>query len=323
MAHVYADMDALAAFQKQIGQTLPVMEEQVNCNEDLIVRTRQTIQQAIMRAEAAERAAYASMQSAEEQLRRAERQTREYNANLAEDQSPMTTPSFYYDNVYETGYAYSSAQATRAHTEDTLSDFDTYVRNYKHQQEDGIAQYKKLLNTSLKFFEKYIDKLIKAKKCTVMSGIVRAAAVKSAWAREAGLVRQGRGTRDWTVDQQAELLKYGSVSGFEGQHMKNVADYPEFAGDPNNIQFLTSQEHLHGAPDGSWQTSSNGWLDVRTGQMIPFGENEKPSVPVFELTNKYNPTQPDLATILGGHFAHDRREGRRESRKRIFSTKKD
>ena len=170
MAYVYADMDALAEYQQQIVQTLSTLEGQVGCKEDLIESTKVQIRAAIERAEEAERAAYASLQVAEEQLREAEQRTREYNSNLAEDQEPMTTPEFYYDNVYEKEAEYSYAEATRAHAENTLSSFVSYVRNYEQQQADGIEHFKKLLGVSGKFFEGYIKKLIEVKLCTAVSG---------------------------------------------------------------------------------------------------------------------------------------------------------
>lgn len=51
---------------------------------------------------------------------------------------------------------------------------------------------------------------------------IRQSAVDNAWKREADLVRKGQGTRNWSVAQQAELLDYGKVTGFEGSHMMNV-----------------------------------------------------------------------------------------------------
>ena len=147
---------------------------------------------------------------------------------------------------------------------------------------------------------------------------LRTAAVKAAWENEAVRVRNGRGTRDWTVAQQAELLRYGSISGFEGQHMKNVADYPQFAGDPNNIQFLTPQEHFYGGHDGKWKNKSNGRLDLATGQIIQFTENELPSVPEIELTDKYDASQFELTERLGRSFGYSRREDSKQSRERVF-----
>lgn len=170
MAYVYADMDALAAYQQQIVQTLSTLEGQVGCKEDLIESTKDKIRKAIERAEEAERAAFASLQVAKEQLQEAEQRTRENNANLAEDQKPITTPEFYYDNFYEKEQEYSYAEATRSHAENTLSNFEAYVRSYEQQQSDGIEHFKKLLGMSGKFFEGYIKKLVEVKKWTAVSG---------------------------------------------------------------------------------------------------------------------------------------------------------
>lgn len=151
----------------------------------------------------------------------------------------------------------------------------------------------------------------------------RAAAIRAAWEQEAERVRRGMGTRDWTVGQQAELLKYGRVTGFEGQHMYNVSAYPQYAADPNNIQFLTVAEHKHGAHHGGkWKIKTNGRLDVATGNMIPFGEGEPPSVPEFELTDKIDVAQIGFVEGLGRQFGYHRHEDSEEARKRIYPKQK-
>ena len=150
---------------------------------------------------------------------------------------------------------------------------------------------------------------------------LRAKAVEDAWKNEAELVRQGKGTRDWTVSQQAELLEYGKVSGFEGQHMKNVADYPEFAGDSGNIQFLTYEEHLYGGHGGNFQNASNGRLDLSTGEIVPFLEGERPSIPEINLTNTYDPEQSEFLKNLGRPFGYGRHEDIKASRANIFGKK--
>lgn len=170
MAYVYADMDALVVYQQIIVQTLSTLESQLGCRDELIEDTKSKIKRAIKRAEEAECVVYASLQVAEEKLREAEQRTREYNSNLADDQEPMTTPEFYYDNVYEKEREYSCAQATRTHAENTLSSFMAYVRHYEQQQMEGIEHFKKLLGISGKFFEGYIKKLIEVKMCTAVSG---------------------------------------------------------------------------------------------------------------------------------------------------------
>ena len=97
----------------------------------------------------------------------------------------------------------------------------------------------------------------------VSSGILvhntcRGNAVKKAWKNEQELVKTtGQGTRNWTPAQMKELLNTGKVKGFVGHHMKSVKGFPNLAGDPNNIQFLTRAEHLlaHG---GNWQNITYG-----------------------------------------------------------------
>lgn len=52
--------------------------------------------------------------------------------------------------------------------------------------------------------------------------------------------------------EKYELLKNGKVSGYQGHHIKSVKGFPDLAGDPNNIQFLTRSEHLK-AHGGNWK----------------------------------------------------------------------
>ena len=79
----------------------------------------------------------------------------------------------------------------------------------------------------------------------------RQKAVRLAWLKEQELVSEGKGTRDWSPEQQKDILNpelgkaYDETGrAFEGQHMKSAEEYPEYQADPNNIQFLTREEHL-------------------------------------------------------------------------------
>ena len=116
-------------------------------------------------------------------------------------------------------------------------------------------------------------------------------AIVAAWEKEQELVRQGKGTRDWTVEQQNDILdpergKAYDADGraFDGQHMKSVAKYPEYQGNPDNIQFLSRQEHLE-AHKGSWQNPSNWYYDPVTKQFYDFAENELIPCKVIRLSN--------------------------------------
>lgn len=105
-------------------------------------------------------------------------------------------------------------------------------------------------------------------------------AIRKAWEREQQLVQEGRGTRDWTEDQQKDILNpdkgkaYDDLGrAFEGQHMKSAAEYPDFQGNPDNIQFLTKDEHLE-AHKGSWQNPTNWYYDPVTKEFTEFGDVE-------------------------------------------------
>jgi RHS repeat-associated protein len=82
----------------------------------------------------------------------------------------------------------------------------------------------------------------------------RGQGVNRAWKLERELVLQtGQGTVDWTPSQMQELLSTGKISGFSGHHINNVAQNPDWAGDPRNIVFLSNQpnggDHMN-SPQG-------------------------------------------------------------------------
>lgn len=93
---------------------------------------------------------------------------------------------------------------------------------------------------------------------------MRRRAVSEAWASEAQMVRNtGKGTYNWNPEQIEELLGKGKVSGFEGHHINSVMSSPELAGNPNNIRFFTSQEHLVIGHGGNFQNITFGELIER------------------------------------------------------------
>lgn len=134
-------------------------------------------------------------------------------------------------------------------------------------------------------------------------------AIRLAWERERELVLQGKGTRDWSLDQQKDILdpdkgKAYDENGraFEGQHMKSDAEYPEYQGDPNNIQFLTREEHL-AAHKGSWQNPTNWYYNPETKEFVDFGENGPIPCKVISLS------EPLQVSII------DRQDGLKEPAK--------
>ena len=111
---------------------------------------------------------------------------------------------------------------------------------------------------------------------------LRRDAVANAWEAEVELVKEtGKGTRNWTQAEMDELLANGKVSGYEGQHMKSATAYPDYAGDPDNIQFLKGRgnygdnwvnEHLD-AHGGNWSNPTNWHYDPEGSVFTEFGEH--------------------------------------------------
>lgn len=116
-------------------------------------------------------------------------------------------------------------------------------------------------------------------------------AIRLAWDKEHELVLKGQGTRDWTEAQQKDILDpekgkayddYGRA--FEGQHMKSVEKYPEYQGNPDNIQFLTKTEHLE-AHKGNWKKPTNWYYNPITKDFHLFSEEGLTPCTVINLSN--------------------------------------
>lgn len=118
---------------------------------------------------------------------------------------------------------------------------------------------------------------------------LRSKGVSEAWARERALVSKGRGTRNWSVAEQKELLRTGRVKGYQGHHMKSVSKHPDYAAAPKNIQFLDARkgnnEHLK-AHKGNYRNESDGRYNVRTGGFRPMGDGKPRAMNSYELKDK-------------------------------------
>jgi len=92
----------------------------------------------------------------------------------------------------------------------------------------------------------------------------RQGAVRKAWKEEQSMVERtaGRGTRRWNSAQLKELKETGKVKGMKGHHINNVKHHPEMAGDPNNIEFVTTKEHLL-RHNGNFRNKTTGTLKNR------------------------------------------------------------
>ena len=85
----------------------------------------------------------------------------------------------------------------------------------------------------------------------------RRAAVSKAWASERALVMEGKGTRDWSKSQQAEIIATGKCKGYQGHHKFSVSKNPEQAANKDNIQFLNGKEHID-AHEGNYKNDPHG-----------------------------------------------------------------
>lgn len=163
-------------------------------------------------------------------------------------------------------------------------------------------------------------------------------AISAAWKRERQLVSEGKGTRDWTPEQQRDILTSGKAhdengEAFEGQHMKSAEAYPEYQDDPDNIQFLSHDEHLYGAHQGNYQNPTNGYYDPETGEMNEFEEHELEacelidlSEPVVELDNREGEDSDESQTEESSEQeeqASDLAEGADESASKVESSEED
>ena len=114
-------------------------------------------------------------------------------------------------------------------------------------------------------------------------------AIDEAWKKEQGYVSEGQGTRDWTPEQQKDIMEKGKAydengKAFEGHHMKSVESHPDYQGKSENIQFLSRDEHK-AAHNENFQNATNGYYDPDTGDTKQFKENSLEPCKAEELSN--------------------------------------
>ena len=112
----------------------------------------------------------------------------------------------------------------------------------------------------------------------------RRAAVSKAWANERSLVMEGKGTRDWSRSQQAEIVATGKCKGYFGHHKCSVSKNPKEAGNKDNIQFLNSKEHFD-AHNGNYKNDPHGRYDPESKKVTEYKDNIKLE-PVVDLSQK-------------------------------------
>ena len=90
--------------------------------------------------------------------------------------------------------------------------------------------------------------------------IARNRGVSRAWEYEVADVKMGgKGSSNWSKEQQVEIIERGRVRGAEGHHLKNVAAHPEHQANPDNIKFYkTHEEHIREGHGGDTSKPTNG-----------------------------------------------------------------
>lgn len=105
----------------------------------------------------------------------------------------------------------------------------------------------------------------------------RTTGINRAWSQERDLLNAGGGTRSWSAGEARDLWMNGSVPGCTGHHINSVDAFPDWAGDPRNIRFLTNghstNEHLYSTlgHGGAWQNQTSGDLIDRSAMIAQAG----------------------------------------------------
>ena len=118
-------------------------------------------------------------------------------------------------------------------------------------------------------------------------------AVLKAWKREQELVNEGKGTYAWTPEQQRSIHDIGIAYdedgyAFHGHHMQSVELFPQYQGDPENIQFLSKADHLK-AHNGWYGNLTNWYYNPVTGEKREFHNNKYTPCEIILL---HNPVYP-------------------------------
>lgn len=149
----------------------------------------------------------------------------------------------------------------------------------------------------------------------------RRCAVSKAWAKEREQVCKSRGSRNWSQSEQKEIIRTGKCHGYEGQHMLSVKEHPEHAGNEQNIQFLTREEHLK-AHNGNWKNDANGKYNLRTGKVEPFADGN-PNIRYRQLSDPISDRSKTMANNQYQKMKTDRSAKDQKSRTRLQVNKSE
>ena len=161
------------------------------------------------------------------------------------------------NNLFDILLANINEQLETARLNNIAAETASRTSAYNAQFKDGFLR---LTQKREKYDRLLKDELAKNPKSTAY----RNNGVQLAWCYELLDIQMGgKGcSRIWTDQEKEDLRKNGSVKGIQGHHNNSVSAYPEEQANPDNIVFLTAEEHLK-AHDGNFRnpTHSNKLQD--------------------------------------------------------------
>lgn len=125
--------------------------------------------------------------------------------------------------------------------------------SFNHNQE-YLAGALELAKTRFEY-QTYVDKQL---TIDPRFNDYRSNGVTLAWKHEQfDLQMGGNGSREYTLEQRAELLERGKIRGIDGHHINSVGEHRSMQANPDNIVFVTKEEHFE-AHGGNWQNQTTG-----------------------------------------------------------------
>lgn len=140
--------------------------------------------------------------------------------------------------------------------------FASVTSLYAMEKGDTLTKQYTDLSTTLAQKELQVEQnLTKQLQINLDYTDMRSKGVDLAWQYEqAELQLGGSGSVDWSKEQQQQIFDSGKVSGAEGHHINNVANYNHLQANPDNIVFAkTRAEHL-AMHNGDFANSTSGQL---------------------------------------------------------------
>ena len=146
----------------------------------------------------------------------------------------------------------------------------------------------------------------------------RSKAIRQSLNREREYVENGQGTRNWTPDQQRQILngehpKDENGISYQGHHMKSVSAYREHLGNPDNIQWLSPGEHRNGAHHGHPHKPTNAYWNPDTGEDQPFSESAPIAPEAKPLTNAVRQTSSNTQETVNAEGVSQEKENSDEA----------